>query len=186
MSGAEHFQTDLRTERLLLRRLRQSDANFITTHASDFQVARNLAVVPHPYPQGAAAEFIAKSLRPEAAEMVWLIEYGPVGSEIPAGVISLRHTEPKVGILGYWVAPWLWGFGFASEAVAGLVAHAEHTGFRCLQATVHEGNAASARVLVKAGFERIGEGEEHSVALNESVHVGHFELNFDDKYRAKK
>ncbi len=171
-----HIQPDLKTARLLLRRLRLTDANFVRTHASDFQVARNLAVVPHPYPEGAAEEFILASLAGEAGTLVWLIEYGGDGHAIPVGIVSLKQADPLNGILGYWVAPWLWGFGFATEAVSGVVEHARHTGFTLLKATVHEGNAASARVLSKAGFNVTGEGEEFSVALKEEVHVHHFEL----------
>lgn len=183
MNATEHIQPELRTRRLLLRRLRLSDASFIKTHASDFQVARNLAVVPHPYPEGAAEEFIARSLQPDSPVMVWAIQYGDDGHEIPVGVISLLPPEPNIGTLGYWVAPWLWGFGFASEAVAGIVEHACHSGFRCLLASVHEGNAASERVLVKSGFTRTGAGEEYSVALGQAVHVGHFELKFAENDR---
>ncbi len=172
----EHNQPDLKTARLLLRRLRLDDANFVSTHAGDLQVARNLAVVPHPYPDGAAEEFIRASLAGETGTLVWLIEYGGEGHTIPVGIVSLKQADPLNGILGYWVAPWLWGFGFATEAVNGVVEHARHTGFSRLKAGVHEGNEASARVLVKAGFSLVGKGEEFSVALGEEVHVHHFEL----------
>jgi RimJ/RimL family protein N-acetyltransferase len=176
MSELDHIQSDLNTARLLLRRMRMTDANFVRTHASDMQVARNLAVVPHPYPEGAAEEFIQRSLAADSAELVWVIEYGGDGHSIPVGVVSLKREQPLHGVLGYWVAPWLWGFGFATEAVVGVVEHARHTGFVNLKASVHEGNAASARVLQKAGFGKTGEGEEYSVAQKEDVHVHYFEL----------
>ncbi len=176
MSELTHIQSDLKTARLLLRRLRPDDANFVRTHASDFQIARNLAVVPHPYPDGAAEDFIRASLAGETGTLVWLIEYGGDGQAIPVGIVSLKKSDLLNGILGYWVAPWLWGFGFATEAVSGVVEHARHIGFTRLEATVHEGNAASARVLVKGGFLLVGEGEEFSVAIQEEVHVHFFEL----------
>jgi RimJ/RimL family protein N-acetyltransferase len=183
MGEAEHFQAELQTARLLLRRPQAGDAHFIMTHASDFQVARNLAVVPHPYPEGAAEEFIARSLKPEGPERVWIIQYGPEDHAIPVGVISLRDDGPSTGSIGYWVAPWLWGFGFASEAVSALVGHAAQSGYACLKASVHEGNAASARVLVKAGFVSVGEGEEHSAAHRAMVNVGYYEVDLRDGAR---
>lgn len=174
----DRFQPEIETRRLLLRRLRPGDAGFIRTHAGDFQVARNLAVVPHPYPDGAAEAFIQRSLAAEAGR-VWLIETGPDGSAIPAGVISLQEVEPGIATIGYWVAPWLWGFGFATEAVGGVSAMAANFGFTCLRASVHEGNPASGRVLSKAGYVQTGEGMSWSEGLGEQVHVVHFELRLD-------
>lgn len=176
MSETDQKQSDLKSTRLSLRRLRLTDANFVRTHASDFQVARNLAVVPHPYPEGAAEEFILRSLSAESVDMVWVIEYGDKGHAIPVGIVSLKRDEPLHGSLGYWVAPWLWGFGFATEAVNCVVDYARRRGFVELNSTVHEGNAASARVLEKAGFGKVGEGEEFSAAQKEDVHVYYFAL----------
>lgn len=177
MGELGQIQPDLHSRRLLLRRLRQSDANFIRTHAGDAQVALNLAVVPHPYPEGAAEDFIARCLAPDAREMAWLIQYGPEGHEISVGVISLKRDETDgTGSLGYWVAPWLWGFGFATEAVEAVVDHARKTGFPRLDAEIHEGNARSARVLEKAGFRQDGTGESHSLARGGMVPVIHYLL----------
>jgi RimJ/RimL family protein N-acetyltransferase len=178
MGETERLQPELRTARLLLRRLRMADAHFIMTHAGDFQVARHLAVVPHPYPDGAAEAFITRCLAPHSDEQTWIIQYGDQDHAIPVGLISLRHEEPRTGLVGYWVAPWLWGFGFASEAVSCLAAHAARTGYACLKASVHDGNTASERVLEKSGFTRVGEGESHSEALKLTVPVGLFELRF--------
>ncbi len=52
----------IRTERLVLRPLRASDAGPITLHASDERVARMTAAIPHPYPPGAADAFIEGTL----------------------------------------------------------------------------------------------------------------------------
>ncbi|GAB2467193.1 RimJ/RimL family protein N-acetyltransferase [Conyzicola lurida] len=54
--------------------------------------------------------------------------------------------------LGYWIAPEHWGKGYAGR----LVEHAVDLTPGQLAATVHRDNAASQRVLERAGFTRRG------------------------------
>lgn len=53
---------------------------------------------------------------------------------------------------GYYLFPTCWGQGFASEAVCAVADHLLALGLSRLVATVTVGNAASMRVLEKAGF----------------------------------
>ena len=82
-------------------------------------------------------------------------------------LLSVRtHDDKLVGFcllgvsestahLGYLFAEAAWGQGFATELVQGLVRHLRATGsIAALKAGVPSGNTASARVLVKAGFEQ--------------------------------
>lgn len=71
------------------------------------------------------------------------------------GGISLLPLDGDPGVqeLGYALAPDAWGQGFATEAVRALLEVAfVHRGVRRLVARVFEGNTASERVLIKAGF----------------------------------
>lgn len=70
------------------------------------------------------------------------------------GVALLAGRDPVH--LGYLLAEEAWGKGFASEAVAGLLAALPGESFR---AGVARDNPASGRVLVKAGFAVVGEAE---------------------------
>lgn len=54
--------------------------------------------------------------------------------------------------VGYMFFPAFWGQGLATEAVVGIVDHLTRLGITRFVATVTAGNAASARVLTKAGF----------------------------------
>ena len=60
--------------------------------------------------------------------------------------------------LGYWLAEPFWGRGIVSRAVTALTAHAfsQRTDLVRIQAAVFSWNAASARVLEKAGYQREG------------------------------
>ena len=57
-------QPEIVTERLRLRRLRPRDAALIALYASDRRVAWTTAVIPHPYPPGAAEAFVERILSP--------------------------------------------------------------------------------------------------------------------------
>ena len=155
----------IKTERLVLRPLRSSDAGPITLHASDERVARMTTAIPHPFPPGTAEAFIEGTLSGRRGEDVWAIDATPLGGEELIGVIGYK---PGPGELGYWVGPPYWNVGYATEAVCALVSHlfAAH-GLERLDATVFADNAASAVVLMKAGFREIGQSSNFSVARGE-------------------
>jgi ribosomal-protein-alanine N-acetyltransferase len=70
---------------------------------------------------------------------------GRVDAEIDANLVALN--------VGYYFFPAYWGEGFATEAVSAVTQHFIRMGVHRLVATVTSGNAASARVLKKAGYQ---------------------------------
>ena len=91
---------------------------------------------------------------------IWMAELKDgthVGELCFKGIDGSGSTE-----IGYGVADEYQGHGYASEAVTALVDWAlEHPGVNCVTAETEENNAASQRVLQKAGFLPTGEaGEE--------------------------
>ncbi len=167
---------EMKTERLTLRPLLDSDAANISLFVGDWRVAQNLALVPHPYPDGAAESFIGYVRAAETKEVVWAIDKD--GALI--GVISITPNEGGTGNIGYWLAPQLWGGGLMSEALAPVVAYARAQGFKRLFAGVHQGNEGSAKVLMKNGFSYIGEAESHSIPRGGMVKVWEYELELGD------
>jgi RimJ/RimL family protein N-acetyltransferase len=169
MTDTTVTQPEIVTERLRLRRLRRRDAGLIALYAADPRVARATAVIPHPYPPGAAEAFVERALSPGARELVWALDTGEDGGNGLIGLISLRPLGEDEAEIGYWVAPAFWNTGYASEAVEGLVGHEARGGGRTLVAEVFQDNPASARVLVHAGFEYEGDGETFSLARGAMV-----------------
>lgn len=166
----------IKTERLTLRPLKDCDAANIALFVGDKRVSMYLAVVPHPYPEGAAESYIAYSRAPETAEIIWGMDLD--GALI--GVISISPKEGGTGNIGYWLAHQLWGGGLMSEALKAVVAYAREAGFKRLYADVHQGNQGSAKVLMKCGFSYIGEAEAHSIPRGGMVKVWAYELVLDD------
>jgi RimJ/RimL family protein N-acetyltransferase len=157
----------IKTERLVLRPLRPSDAGPIMLHCSDERVARMTTSIPHPYPPGAAEAYVEGTLNGRRTEDTWAIDATPLGGEELIGVISYK---PGPGELGYWVGPPYWNVGYATEAVQAMVAHLfKARGLERLDATVFADNTASAAVLMKAGFRETGQSSNFSVARGESV-----------------
>lgn len=158
-------QPILETERLTLRPLRKSDAGLCSLYTSDFRVAGMTSRIPHPNPPGAVEQFIERSNSLEGTETTWAIDATKgFGSEL-VGVVSLEAD----GELGYWIAPFFWGLGIATEAAKGVVDHAFERGHTEVIACAFQDNPASRHVLEKVGLKMIGECEGFSVARNETV-----------------
>jgi len=166
----------IKTERLTLRPLLNSDAANISLFVGDKRVAMNLAVVPHPYPDGAAQSYIAYSRAPETSEIIWAMDLD--GALI--GVIGITPNEGGSGNIGYWLASQLWGGGLMSEAMSAVVDYAREQGLKRLFADVHQGNEGSAKVLIKNGFSYIGEAETHSISRGGMVKAWEYELVLND------
>ncbi len=165
----------LKTRRLTLRPLRDSDAGLISLYAGDIRIAQHLAIVPYPYPPGAAEAFIERTLRGDSEDVTWAIE---LDNEL-IGVISITPTDGARGNVGYWLAPQLWGAGYTPEALEAVVGFARSMGLVGLDAHVHQDNPGSARVLIKEGFDYCGDIDTHSVARNGNVRSWKYRLEFE-------
>jgi [ribosomal protein S5]-alanine N-acetyltransferase len=139
---------EITTQRLRLRPLVAADAPRIRALAGDLAVARWLARVPHPYPDGEAERFISACLAEGASvrAIERLAEPGLIG------VVGIEG-EPKREVLGYWIGRPFWGLGYASEAASAVVDWTfAALGLDGLRSGVFEGNEGSMRVQRKLGF----------------------------------
>ncbi|MGE0230201.1 MAG: GNAT family N-acetyltransferase [Flavobacteriaceae bacterium] len=140
-----------------LRPLVPADAPAIQRLAADKDVSRFTANIPHPYPEGAAADFLARAegLERQGEGRVFAIA-GRDGALI--GCAGFETHEDGAIHLGYWLGSAWWGAGIMTGIVADLVTAArEAFPRRDLAALVCVDNPASARVLEKNGFEARGE-----------------------------
>lgn len=166
----------LKTERLQLRALQPADAPLMKLYVGDIRVAKNLSVVPHPYPDGAAEGFIAASLANDGPGVNWAITRA--GEHELIGVIGLADKPDGLG-LGYWLGAPFWGAGLMSEAVDAVVECCRAGGVPHLRSGAHQDNPASARILVKLGFQWTSAGQEYSIAQGQMVPFDHFRLDLE-------
>lgn len=148
------------TERLILRRPNDGDASAIASVAGDWEVARRLARVPHPYTVGDATFFLQEIV---PSEWIWAITLHDADELI--GVVGLTPEDANSCVLGYWLSPAHWGRGIMSEAAEAVVRFGfDALRLHSLTSNYFEDNPASARVLEKLGFGETGRAMLRSVA----------------------
>jgi len=149
----------LSTERLTLRRLTEADIPALVAGLNDYAVSKWLTVVPFPYSEADARDFLTY-LEQRGA-------YDGFGIHAPEGLVGVVGIDAS---LGYWLARRAHGKGYMTEAARALVDHYfAATGANELGSGYFEGNAASRRVLTKLGFKPCG--EEHVKSRAQGIEV---------------
>jgi len=114
-------QPNLTTARLILRPFELPDAEQVQYYAGDERVADVTLNIPHPYPDGAAAQWIGthEKIFRERKGVVYAITQQS-GSDI-IGSIGIHNMTNTDGELGYWVGVPHWGLGYCTEAAVALL-----------------------------------------------------------------
>ena len=146
----------LRTERLVLRPLVPDDADAVVEAVSDWEVARWVSSVPHPYERIDAATWIILS----APEGRW-------GIERDGALVGAITTGAQ---LGYWLRRDAWGQGVMTEAGRAVAAEwFADPAMDALRSSYYVGNDGSRRVLEKLGFADDGPVRIASLSLGRDV-----------------
>lgn len=148
----------LETERLTLRLLEPGDATLIEQLAGAPEIARTTLHVPHPYPEGGGASFVAATREAAATGKSFTFamlrkEDGQLLGVMGLGV-SKAHQSAE---LGYWVGHPFWGQGYATEAARRVMAFGfEELGLNRVWAAFMMHNPASGKVMQKIGMQYEG------------------------------
>jgi len=164
------METEITTERLLLRRVRPSDFAALQELVSDFEVVKMVSSWPYP----ADIAFTKTRIHPFPAEKGMI---GPVflGDEL-IGTMGVSMGEEGAG-MGYMFARAHWGKGYATEIGYALIAHAWASyDWPDISASVFNDNPASARVLEKLGFVETGCGKGPCRARGVSLPMRNYRL----------
>ena len=158
----------LETERLILRPPRAADIGRFVPLMADYEVAKNLSRVPHPYTEDDASAYIVKA----AAGWASGEDFGfSILRKFDSAYVGMCGVHPsRGGELGYWIGRPFWGKGFATEAVGRAVAFAfRELEVEGLRAAWFHDNPASGRVLRKLGFAREGMEDRPCLARGRSI-----------------
>lgn len=153
----------LKTERLVLRPYTLEDAPELQRLIGEREVARTLMSVPHPYPDGAAEEFInGHPERTESGEFQFAITHGEEGYLIGGIGFNAVEREAECAEIGYWIARSYWGNGYATEAARAVIRFGfEDKKLNRIHATHFSNNPASGNVMRKIGMTCEGCRRQH-------------------------
>lgn len=159
--AAMHFPAEfplIETPRLVLRALDLTDAPTVQHLAGAKEIANTTALIPHPYPDGLAEQWIATHAAEWQAHRALSLAITLKPSDELIGCIGLTFAEAHARAeLGYWIGLPFWRNGFATEAAAALTDFAFRViGLNRVQAHHFASNPASGRVLLKVGLRREG------------------------------
>ncbi|MCM2324255.1 MAG: GNAT family N-acetyltransferase [Oligoflexia bacterium] len=149
----------IETKRLVLRPFRLEDAKEVQRLAGHPRVAATTAAIPHPYPDGAAEEWISEhgAWYEERRSVTLAVELKAGGALI--GCIDLlgvsaNHARAE---MGYWIGVDYWNQGYCTEAAAALVGYGfEQLGLNKVTARHIVFNPSSGKVMLKVGMKQEG------------------------------
>ncbi len=135
----------------------EGDVQAITAACNDRSIAEFLDLIPSPYTEDDARDYIERTRQGWAegttSNFAVLVDGAAVGS------IGITWLEPEQGVaeVGYWIAPETRGQGTCTRAVR-LVSQwvLERPGMERLQLRADEENGASRKVAENAGFTQEG------------------------------
>lgn len=158
-----HFK--LTSERLILMPL---DVENLYHYVYDYgEVQRNLEVKVTMPEQDPEVKYVFMDAHYQAMsdpdQILWFTSWEmiePQLNEIIGGVCFKGPPDETNAVeIGYAVEPPYWGLGYATEAVAAMVAWAKQTGAGTIKASTEKDNVASQKVLLKNGFRQVSETE---------------------------
>ena len=153
----------IETDRLRMRTLRGDDLTDLVVLINNWEVARWVSSVPHPYTKTDGRAWIARVQQDHATGRPLRFAIALRECDRLIGGIGLDGStgdESEEPALGYWVGRPHWGNGYAREAVAAVIEYGLRTlRMATIRAYTDPSNVASQKVLLRCGLEQVGEIE---------------------------
>jgi RimJ/RimL family protein N-acetyltransferase len=153
----------IETGRLRMRSLRYDDLGDLVALINNWEVARWVSSVPHPYTEVDGREWIARVQQDHATGRPRRFAIALKEADRLIGGVGIDGStgdESEEPALGYWLGEPHWGKGYASEAVAAVIDYGLQTlGMETIRACTDPNNLASQKVLLRCDLEKVGEIE---------------------------
>ena len=157
-------QPIIETPRLRLRPFNVADGPVVQRLAGSVEIARTALLIPHPYPDGAAEEWISSHAEEWKARRQAVFAVVQKTDDAVVGAVGLGRSadDPTVAELGYWIGHPFWNNGFCTEAARAVIAFGFGS-FDLCRITAHHlsENTASGRVMTKLGMAKEGFLPQH-------------------------
>ncbi len=174
------------TQRLVLRAPTLTDTPVFVAILSDYEVAKNLAQVQHPFTEAHYREAMRSyaAQRQKGASYRFAVTRAMDGALI--GLCGLDRVAGGIWEFGYWYGKRYWGQGYATEAGGPVLRFAfADLGAEMLVAFWHVDNPASGHVLDKLGFAATGTVQRNCVARGQAVASTQVQLTREQFARKK-
>lgn len=148
---------ELTTERLLLQEVKAEDQEFIFRGLSHPDVIPFYGVRYDSFEATKAQMDWYRNIYEQGTGISWKIVDKRTKENIGDIAVYLYKPEHNKAEVGFWLLPQYWNRGFAAEALTAVINYWKtEKGLRRLEGFVEEGNAASRKLLEKAGFQYEG------------------------------
>jgi len=141
------------TQRLILRAPTMTDMRAFVAILNDYDVAKNLRLVPHPFTDTLFREALTRidGERRDGTDFSFAVTRAMDGALI--GLCAVNRGAMGAWEFGYWYGKQYWGQGYATEAAWPVMRFSfEDMGAEQLTAGWFDDNPASGAVLHKLGF----------------------------------
>ncbi|BAX61475.1 GNAT family N-acetyltransferase [Burkholderia stabilis] len=148
----------LNTSRLVLRPLREADAQAFFEIWSDAEAMRYFSFEPMTHIEQ-AAERVTRNLKTSASgqDFVCVLESRETGEALGECALFHAHEQCRRAEIGFSLRRKYWSGGYMREAASAVIDHAFGTlRLNRLEADIDPRNVASARLLERLGFVREG------------------------------
>lgn len=164
--------------RCRIRKWEMSDARDLAVALSNTKVQDNLRDgLPYPYTEQDGKDFISDMLAADENEtfaFAVTADSKVIGS---IGVFRQQNIHSRTAELGYYIAEGYWGRGLMTEAVTQVCRHVfENSDIIRIYAEPFAYNAASCRVLEKAGFKYEGTLRDNAVKNGKVIDMKMYSL----------
>ena len=152
------------TPRLLLRAFALPDMPRLVALAGNYEVARNMLNIPHPYSEEDARRWVQLTQENFAQQTgyAFALELRATGEFIGGVGLTVARLFDRAEV-GYWLGQPYWGQGLASEALGAVLQFGfEGLKLNKIYATHIPGNPASGRVMLKNGMVQEGWLAQHT------------------------
>ena len=141
------------TQRLILRAPTLTDMPSCVAILNDFDVAKNLQQVPHPFTDLLFVEALTRTDQERRDGSAFRLAVTRAMDGALIGMCSAERGERGAWEFGYWYGKPYWGQGYATEAAWPMIRFAfEDLAAESLTAGWFDDNPASGAVLHKLGF----------------------------------
>ena len=177
----------LETERLILRRFEESDAEDVYQYAKDPDVGPIAGWPPHQSVEESRDVIRNVLSGPEAYAICLKTDQRAIGAiELKLKVHTDMTTREDECELGYWLGKPFWGQGIMPEAAREMLRHAfEDLGMRKVWCGYYDGNTKSQRVQEKVGFVYQWTTPDVDVPLMKEKRIGHVNGLTRDEWKKK-